>query len=180
MKIGIDLDDTICRTTEIVHKKLEEYAENLNLNPLDIMNDESLKEEFFQKELKEAYKEVEIKREVKEVIKRLRNKGNKIYIITSRSDNYHGIDFTQITKDWFQKQNLEVDEMIFSVDGENKAKVCKEYQIDLMIEDNPYNFKKIRELGINCILYDDRGKFDLKQDYYTSWLEIEKYIERNH
>lgn len=35
MKIGIDLDDTICRTTEIVHKKLEEYAENLNLNPLD-------------------------------------------------------------------------------------------------------------------------------------------------
>ena len=129
------------------------------------MNDESLKEEFFQKELKEAYKEVEIKREVKEVIKRLRNKGNKIYIITSRSDNYHGIDFTQITKDWFQKQNLEVD---------------KEYQIDLMIEDNPYNFKKIRELGINCILYDNRGKFDLKQDYYTSWLEIEKYIERNH
>ena len=52
MKIGIDLDDTICRTTEIVHKKLKEYAENINLNPLDIMNDESLKEEFFQKELK--------------------------------------------------------------------------------------------------------------------------------
>ena len=48
----------------------------------------------------------------------------------------------QITKDWFQKQNLEVDEIIFSVDGENIAKACKDNQIDLMIEDNPFNFKK--------------------------------------
>ena len=26
MRIGIDLDDTICRTTEMVHEKMDEYA----------------------------------------------------------------------------------------------------------------------------------------------------------
>ena len=40
MRIGIDLDDTICRTTEMVNKKLNEYCKEKKLNPLDIMNDE--------------------------------------------------------------------------------------------------------------------------------------------
>ena len=70
--------------------------------------------------------------------------------------------------------------MIFSVYGEDKAKTCQEKHIDLMIEDNPYNYKKIKEAGIHCILYDDRGKYDLKKDYYTTWKDIEDYIERNH
>ena len=26
MRIGIDIDDTICNTSELVHKKIEEYA----------------------------------------------------------------------------------------------------------------------------------------------------------
>ena len=47
MRIGIDLDDTICRTSEIVHDRLEKYAKKEELNPLDIMNDEDLKREFF-------------------------------------------------------------------------------------------------------------------------------------
>ena len=49
-----------------------------------------------------------------------------------------------------------------------------------MIEDDPYNYKKIISKGIKCILFDDREKYDLKHDYMTNWLDIEKYIERNH
>ena len=42
MRIGVGFDDTICRTTEIVHDRVEKYAAAENLNPLDIMNDEFL------------------------------------------------------------------------------------------------------------------------------------------
>ena len=47
MKIGIDIDDTICDTTDIVHLKLEEYSKLIDLNPIDIMNDEELRLNFF-------------------------------------------------------------------------------------------------------------------------------------
>ena len=47
MRIGVGFDDTICRTTEIVHDRVEKYALAEKLNPLDIMNDEFLKEGFF-------------------------------------------------------------------------------------------------------------------------------------
>ena len=175
MTIGIDLDDTICRTTEIIHKKIDEYSEKIKLNSLDIMNDEVLKEEFLEQNLTDAYQKVEIKREVKEVIRRLRNKGNKIIIITSRDNKYY-----EITKNWLSQEKIVIDGLILQVDGEIKAQTCKDQNVDLMIEDNPYNYKKMKEHGINCILFDDRGKYDLKQDYFTNWKEIEKYIERNH
>ena len=47
MRIGVGFDDTICRTTEIVHDRVEKYALSERLNALDIMNDEFLKEGFF-------------------------------------------------------------------------------------------------------------------------------------
>ena len=175
MRIGLDIDDTICQTTEMVHEVIEKYASKVNLNLLDIMNDDFLRDEFYDNNSAEIFKNVIIKKEVKDIFRRLNNKGNKIYIITSRKKEYESI-----TRSWFEKEGLEVEEMIFSVYGEDKAKTCQEKHIDLMIEDNPYNYKKIKEAGIHCILYDDRGKYDLKQDYYTTWNDIEDYIERNH
>ena len=175
MRIGIDIDDTICKTTEKVQERLDVYSNKKQLTPLDIMNNELLKEQFFQEESSNIYENVEPKKDVKEVLKRLRKKGNTINIITSRSNN-----LSIITKEWLKREDIEIDDITFSVDGEEKAKVCKEKQIDLMIEDNPLNYKKIKESGINCILYDDHGKFDLKENYYTNWPEIERYIERNH
>ena len=47
MNIGIDLDDTICATTEVVQEYLEKYSDLKNLNPLEIINDEILKQQFF-------------------------------------------------------------------------------------------------------------------------------------
>lgn len=181
MRIGIALDDTMCRTTEIVDDRLEKYAKEEGLNPLDIMNDESQKKAFFSIYMEDIYSNVEIKRNVSEVIKRLRSKGNEIYIITSRSNDFVPTltDIFEVTKDWLKRHNIEVDVIVSSAYGEDKAEVCKKLGIDLMIDDNPYNYKKITSLGIKCILYDDREKYELKDDYVTNWLEVEKYIERN-
>ena len=178
MRIGVDLDDTICRTTEKVHEKVEEYAKILNLNPLDIMNDEILSKDFFSKYLKEIYKTVEVKREVAKVLKRLRSKGNEIYIITARNNEFVE-NVSKITKDWLKEKEIEVDKVIVEAFGEKKADICKENEIELMIEDNPFNYKKIISKGIQCILFDDRERYDLRHDYMTNWLDIERYIERN-
>lgn len=175
MKIGIDIDDTICRTTEIVHDRLEKYSKKVKLNPLDIMNDEDLKQDFFNEYLEDIYQNVEIKHDVAKVLNRIKNRGNELYIITSRNTK----NSKEITKKWLEKNNIKVNEIIIDVYGDTKAKVCKQKKIDLMIEDNPYNYKAITAMGIKCLLFDDREKYDLKNDYITNWIDIERYIERN-
>ena len=181
MRIGIDLDDTICRTTEKVGDTCEEYAKKNNLDPLDIFNNEKLKYEFFNKNLYNIYSDVSIKHDVSSVIKRLKHKGNEIYIITARSNQYVPSvkNVYDITKQWLEKHHIEFDELILSAYGETKADICKKNNIDLMIDDDPYNYKKISSNGIKCLLFDDREKYDLKENYVDSWLDIEKYIENN-
>lgn len=180
MKIGIDLDDTICRTTEMVQNRLETYAKEKHLDPLDIMNDDNLKNTFFNIYIADIYSNAEVKSNVTSVLKRLRHKGNQIYIITARGSAYQtDEDVNKITADWLKANKIEVDKIITSVYGERKAIACKKLGIDLMIDDDPYNYRKIISVGINCLLFDDRERFDLKNNYVTNWLDIEKYIERN-
>lgn len=182
MRIGVDIDDTICRTTEIVHEKLEEYSESLGINPLDIMNDEELKKNFFDIYSVDIYENAVVKRNAQEVLKRLRSKGNEIYLITSRSNSFASSENSgfEITEKWLKDHDIEADAIISSAYGETRAEVCKKYDIDLMIDDDPYNYKKIISLGKKCLLFDDREKYALKQDYVRNWLEVEQYIERNH
>ena len=180
MRIGIDLDDTICRTTEIVGDMVEEYASKNNLDPLDVFNNEKLKYDFFNKYLNDIYSKVSIKHDVSSVIKRLKNKGNEIYIITARSDNFVPSvkNVYQITENWLNKNNILFDRIIISAYGETKADICKKNNIDLMIDDDPFNYKKISSNGTKCLLFDDREKYDLREDYVDSWLDIEKYVEK--
>ena len=181
MRIGIDLDDTICATTEIVHDRVEKYASIEHLNSLDIMNDEVLREGFFRIYLEDIYSNVEIKKEAANVLKRLKTRGNEIYIITARSSNIVPTvkNVKKITEEWLKRHGIEVDDIIIAAYGEKKAEMCKKYKIELMIDDDPYNLKKVMAHGINYLLFDDREKYDLKENYVTNWQQVEKYIERN-
>lgn len=181
MRIGIDLDDTICDTMEIVQRRVEKYASIQHLNPLDIMNDDNLKNIFFNEYLEDIYTNVEIKKETAKVLKRIKNRGNQLYIITARDSNQypHIENVMEITSKWLDNHNIKVDEIIVGVYGEDKANVCKKNKIDLMIDDDPYNYKMIMAKGINCLLFDDHEKYDLRDNYVTDWLQIEEYIERN-
>lgn len=83
-----------------------------------------------------------------------------------------------IIKRWFLKYKIIIDYIIVLSHDETKIDICNKYKIDLMIDDDPYNYKKLTSFGIRCLLFDENKKFEL-ENYVTSWLEIEKYIERN-
>ena len=135
----------------------------------------------FNKYLDDIYTRVEVKKGAVEVLKSLKSKGHKIYIITARNNNTSKKvkDVETITREWFDRNGIVIDEMIIDAYGDGKASACKKHLIDIMIEDNPYNYKKIISTGTKCLLFDDRGRYDLGKDYVTTWKEIEKHIERN-
>jgi len=183
MRIGIDIDDTMCRTTEIVHEYIEKYAQEHHLNDLDIMNDEVLKREFFETYIEQIYTNAVIKRSCADVIRRLKNKGNEIYLVSARSDTFftntkHHV--LEITEEWLKKNGIVVDQIILDAFGDKKAEICKKYHIDIMIDDNPFNYQKILEKGCKCILFDDRAKYSLDENYATNWIEVEKVVEKNY
>ena len=128
MRIGIDIDDTICRTTEKVNELMEVFAKEENIEPLMIMNYEDIKDKFFNKYLDDIYSDVVVKRNAKEVMKRLRSKGNQLFIITARSnDKSEEIsDVEKLTADWLNANGIEVDGIFINAYGDENARICKD------------------------------------------------------
>lgn len=83
-----------------------------------------------------------------EVIDKLRKKGYEIYIITARyltdKNNDLGKEMRKIVKDWLKNNKINYDKIIFS--PEDKLEICKENNIDIMIEDKVENINNISKI----------------------------------
>lgn len=183
MRIGIDLDDTITKTDEILFKYAKIYNEeekilfNINREEWNLTkafgwNEENIKE-FFSKYLKSIYEKAEIKENAKERINKLKDDGNEIIIITAR-DTKSLKEVHEVCKDWLINNKINVDKIV--VDGENKAQKCLENKIDIFIDDNicncenVYNNLKIPVLLMNSRYNKDYQNPKIKRVY--NWNEI--------
>lgn len=183
MRIGIDLDDTITKTDEILFKYAKIYnkeekilfninREEWNLTKAFGWNKENIKE-FFSKYLKSIYEEAEIKENAKERINKLKDDGNEIIIITAR-DTKSLKEVHEVCEDWLINNKINVDKIV--VDGEDKAQKCLENKIDIFIDDNicncenVYNNLKIPVLLMNSRYNKDYQNPKIKRVY--NWNEI--------
>ena len=183
MRIGIDLDDTITKTDEILFKYAKIYNEeekilfNINREEWNLTkafgwNEENIKE-FFSKYLKSIYEEAEIKENAKERINKLKDDGNEIIIITAR-DTKSLKEVHEVCKDWLINNKINVDKIV--VDGEDKAQNCLENKIDIFIDDNICNCENVyNNLKIPVLLMNGRYNKDyqnpkIKRVY--NWNEI--------
>ena len=154
MRIGIDIDGVLTDEHRFVldygtkyfsEKKIKYKIHN------DIYDSENIFEvtekqydEFWNKFIFYYSENIPIRPFASEVINNLKNAGNDIYIITSRSfttyENKYKAKMQNIVKEWLDKNNVVYDELIFS---RNKADICKEKNIDIIIEDKPDNISLI-------------------------------------
>lgn len=78
----------------------------------------------------------------------LHNDGNEIYIITARyltnTNSELGHEMREAVKKWLKDNDIYYDKIIFS--PEDKLEICKENNIDLMIEDKVDNINKISKI----------------------------------
>jgi putative nucleotidase len=164
MRIGIDLDDTITKTDEILFKYAKMYNEEekilfkINRGEWDWNKafgwDEEKCETFFLRYLKKIFEEAEIKENAKEKINALKNGGNKIIIITAR-DTKSLKEVHKVCENWLINNKVNVDKIV--VDGEDKAQKCLENKIDIFIDDNVYNCESVyKNLKIPVLLMNSR------------------------
>ena len=158
MRIGIDIDGVL---TDIEKWQLDygskfyfekygkEILDNEGYETTDIFKvDSKFDDEFWNEYFKDYSINVDVRKFASEVIKKLKQDGNEIYIITargsflSRSANVMSIEENRnIVLDWLKRNEIVYDKIIFS--PEEKLSICLENMIDVMIEDKVDNINKI-------------------------------------
>ncbi|HEX3010560.1 MAG TPA: hypothetical protein VHQ70_00800 [Syntrophomonadaceae bacterium] len=191
MNIGIDIDNTITRTSEMIMKYANIYGKENNLpTELDLTKyflEDSLKwsqeniDRFLDNCLIDAYKRVDPKENAAEVIREL-HKTNYITLVTSRNQQFQSL--TETTLNWLNDNKIEYDKLIMN-NTENmhhfsKLSVCMENNVEVMIEDHHDLAYELSE-RIPVLMFDYPYNAHMVADNIiriTNWRQVPTIIAR--
>ncbi len=192
MNIGIDIDDTIANTYDV----LFHYAQNYTINEIgkeikdvnrnskthmycaDFHNwNQEEEKEFLEKYYEKTALKVQPKMYAVENIKRLRENGNKIYLITARflSEKF---DIEELTKDWLEKYGIPYDKLILN--AQNKVIIAKQNDIKIFVDDSIKNCTQMADAGIKTYMMDTMVNRDFENpniERVFSWPHLYQKIE---
>ncbi len=188
MIIGVDIDDTLSHFVEPNIQTALKYINENNLNCKMINNkayyfaemfDWSREDcnKFWTQESDNMIATAPVRENASDVIKRMRNNGHKVIIITARSKEFHTNPY-QISVDWLKKNDIPYDELLIGY--KNKANICLEKKVDLFIDDSPQVLREIKEKGIDTLLMKNfHNDFVTDLRLVSNWSDIEDYIKNN-
>lgn len=184
MRIGIDIDGVFTDEKRYVIDYGTKFFSENNI-PYIVRDDKFYGEEIFNV-TPEQYEmflndyifnyamNVPIRPFAKEIIEKLKRE-HKIVIITARDftayENKYQQKMKEIVKRWLYDNGILYDEIIFST---NKDIVCREKEIDIMIEDSPENIMAIsKNIPVLCYAQSYNKNINNKNVYNCySWYDI--------
>lgn len=184
MRIGIDIDGTITDSYSLFLKYAIWYDKNFKQGK-GIINQECYdfdgkfnwtnedKEKFMSTYSKKILEELKSLEDAKEVINRLKEDGNEIYFITSRSKDKLNDPYT-ITARWLNKEKIKYDKLI--TDAGLKGKVCKDNNIDILIDDSIDSCKDVSNNNIRVLLFDLNNNKESEFEKVHNWKEVYKKL----
>lgn len=194
MIIGIDIDDTITDTYEVMINYSQQYVIDV-LKKEPILKEGNCAEAYYTRYLydwkneedfdflniyyEKIMKELKPKTLAVEYLKRLHNEGNKIILITARWKS-EKFDVEKCTIEWIKNNNIPYDKLI--INAENKLIAAKQEKIDVFIDDTFKNCKMIADNGIKTYLMDtrvNRGLIDNKIERVYSWPHLYMKLKHN-
>ena len=182
MRIGIDIDDVVTDTSEIIEMfiKADNNSHELQKHKKTIMKGNPSEPEvvsFCKRIYLEAFRKAKAKDNVSEVIKKLLDKGNEIFFITARGENLDYFKGSEkVTKEFLKQNNIKYTKILFN--AANKAKLCLDNRIDLMIDDSVEHCEDVRAAGIKSIVFTSKVNKDIPTtiERVDNWLELEEKI----
>lgn len=189
MRIGIDLDGVVF-DSEKEFRVYSELFDMIDLKQNSKTDNRKLKfqdrfqwtqketEDFLKKYHKQIIEESNFMPGVKRILKLLKEEGNSLILITARC----GInkDMIKITEERLKENGMDIFDKYYWA-TENKEEVCKEENIDIMIDDFCKNCESIANSKIKTIYLKDAPSYDLEENKYIkvlyNWGEIYRYIK---
>lgn len=147
MRIGIDIDNTITRTTKTIMRYADIFARQNRLNAEPNYNEyyiedalgwpKHMVEQFMEQHLLNIYCEVEPKCRATEVLRELSER-HSLVLITSRNRFFPGIE--EATRDWLVRYGIPYDLLVMNATDNmhhfSKVQACMDNMVEVMIEDH--------------------------------------------
>lgn len=184
MKVGIDIDNVISNFND---ELLKEYLKHdKELRNTGIINEdvfirygmfdwtEKEESEFYKNNIERIAKKLQPLNRATETIKKLKEDGNEIIIISGRNNGEYNNPY-KLTEEWLAKYNIVYDKIILTnaYNKEEKANVCKENNIDIMIEDSTQTAVNIEKFGTKVLFMNTRyNKNNENFEKVSNWKEI--------
>lgn len=189
MNIGIDIDNTLTDiekemfeaankytieiTPDFKFKEIQKYDGFTDMakfySEIFGWNDENI-DYFFRNLRLKVVDNAKPRKNAKEVVKKLKQKGHNIYIVTARTNIYDDTPYER-AKRWLDNNEIIYNKLI--INAQDKAKICKELKIDLFIDDQLNNCFNLANNGIHTIrltnskqVYNDFVNIDNWEDIY--------------
>ena len=176
MIIGIDIDDTISDTYEVMINYAQEYQINeLKKEPilkkgscnthfyltylLDWNNGED--KEFLNEYYEKIVKETKPRTLALKYLQKLHEDGNKIVLITARREA-ENFNVRKATENWIKANNIPCDKLI--INAKNKLIAAQSENVDVFIDDSFSNCKQISDAGIKTFLMDSRSNKEFEDE----------------
>lgn len=190
MKIGIDIDNVISNFNDELLKeylKHDKELRNTGIINKDVfirygMFDWTEKEEteFYKNSIERIAIKLKPIHRATETIRKLKEDGNEIIIISGRNNGEYNNPY-KLTEEWLAKYNIVYDKLILTnaYNKEEKANVCKENNIDIMIEDSTQTAVNIEKVGTKVLFMNTRyNKNNENFEKVSNWKEIYSKISK--
>ena len=188
MRIGIDVDNVLSNFNDELLKEFLNHDKELRNS--GIVNKDAYitrgmfdwskeeQDEFYYNNIERIVKKLDVIDNAPKYIKKLKELGHEIYIVTGR-DNGEYSDPYKMTADWLQEHNIEYDKLLLTnaYNSPEKAKICIDNNISIMIDDSTRISQKVNKVGIKALLMDT--PYNRQINSFTrvhNWKEIYEFI----
>lgn len=134
------------------------------------------KEDYINENLGRISKESCIMPGAKYVLEKLRNMGAELIIISARGTESD--EMIDIVLDKFEKENIKFDKYYWK--ELNKLKVCKDENIDFMIDDSPNTCKNMADNGVKTLYFRGMRGWNLDEGEFlkevSNWGEVYRFF----
>lgn len=186
MNIGIDIDGVLTNDDDYLLDCISKYCYEHNLNGFDnptlyeyrkLNWDENIIDDYRNEYFLNYVKNEPARKFASEVIKKLREDGNKIFIISARyktaeNGKIGNDNIRECTLNWLSKNNIEYDKIIFTKIP--KVNEILENKIDIMVEDSPTIIDELVKI-VKVLYYDTRYNKNIEHENIIrvySWYDI--------
>jgi len=181
MRIGIDIDDTITDTYEMLLPMIavrygvslsKLYEEIPTYKKLDTMFPDYT--HFVSESLPVCAKITPVRDGAIEFITKLKEAGHEIYFITARNPKEF-VEPYKISYDFLKVNKVPYDKLLVNV--QRKDQQCLVEKIDLFIDDNNDNCRAVHKAGIETLQFGTIFTKKLKNiERVESWQEVYNYV----
>ena len=189
MRIGIDLDGVVFDSEKDfrIYQELYDFYE---LEGKSIKNEKEVRlqerfnwtdeviNNFLDRYYVQVVKEANYMPGAKMIIRKLKEGGHELIIVTARGGNTP--DIIELTEERLERDNMNIfDKACYGI--VDKAEECKKENIDLMIDDSNVNCKNTSSKNIKTIYLKDAPSYEMEENEYLkvlyNWGEIYRYIK---